>query len=69
MIKFLKAIYIIQEKREKDKSGFWRNYRRINPFNPLSYILLLIVPIIAFIAFGVVAMWDHLDKRNPFKYS
>lgn len=59
MRKTLKIFYIIQ------KSG---NKSRINPFNPLSYIFVILSIIIGIILFGIVGFWDHVDNKNPFKY-
>lgn len=63
MRKLLKLICVIQE---KDLAS--RIKRRINPFNPLSYIVIVITLIVAVLMFGCVGMWRELDLRNPFKY-
>ncbi len=69
----LKKLFIIQEVSNKDKDpklgrGF-STAMRFNPFNPLSYITLLIITIIGIMLFGVVGFWDKTDKgRNPFKW-
>jgi hypothetical protein len=42
--------------------------RRLNPFNPLSYIALIIIFIVALLMFGFVGMWEEMDLRNPFKW-
>jgi hypothetical protein len=42
---------------------------RLNPYNPLSYLLLVIVFISGIVCFGVVGFWREVDLKNPFKYN
>ena len=41
---------------------------RLNPYNPLAYILIILVFVVGIILYGVVGFWKEIDLRNPFKY-
>jgi hypothetical protein len=43
-----------------------RVYKRVNPFNPLSYVVLFSVIPVAIVMFGVVGAWKEIDFSNPF---
>jgi hypothetical protein len=60
----LKLIWVIQEK--KGLKG--RRVRRINPWNPLSYLVTVMVLIIGILTFGFVGIKDQIDSANPFKW-
>lgn len=45
-----------------------RNWRRINPYHPISYVVILFVLTSALLLFGFVGMWKEIDLRNPFKW-
>jgi hypothetical protein len=63
--KFLKAIGVLQEKRIKH--GFKR--KRLNPYNPLSYITIIVCVLIGIVLFGFVGITKEMDfSENPFKY-
>ncbi len=71
--KILKSLWILQEvdqrnKKEKLGKGF-SSAVRFNPFNPLSYVALIIILIMALLMFGFVGMWKEMDLRNPFKWN
>lgn len=57
----LKALCIIQIQRKY-------NSTRINPYNPLSYITIVLTILIGILMFGFVGVWKEIDLRNPFKY-
>ena len=72
MRRFLKALLILQEVSNKDKDvklgkGF-RTVCRLNPFNPLSYVTIIITIIVGLIMFGFVGIWKEMDFKNPFKW-
>lgn len=72
-LEFLKIIQIISNK-ERDKKGLKRlgNFyeaKRLNPYNPLSYVLILLVPIIGTLMFGLIGFWKEVGNVNPFKWS
>ena len=41
---------------------------RLNRYNPLSYILIILVFVVGIILYGVIGFWKEIDLRNPFKY-
>ena len=72
MQKFLKSIYVLQEVSNKNRipklgRGFSTAWR-LRVFNPLTYIVILLVLIIGIICFGIIGFWGQ-DKRNPFKWN
>ena len=42
--------------------------RRLNPYNPLSYLTLTIFFYVGIILFGVIGFWNEVDLNNPFKW-
>ena len=41
---------------------------RLNRYNPLSYILIILVFVVGITLYGVIGFWKEIDLRNPFKY-
>ena len=69
MRKLLKILFIIQEKKKLDEFKRTRTLRRINPYNPLSYLAMLITILLAIILYGFVGAWNEIDIfPNPFKW-
>ncbi len=73
MRKLLKQLYIVQEVSNKNKTpklgrGFSTAYR-MNPYNPLSYITIILTLIIGILAFGFVGVCKEVDLENPFKWN
>lgn len=67
MRKILTKIHVIQEK--KNERGFIRH--RLNPYNPLSYVYLVISFIAGLFYYGIRGLQDEMDirgKKNPFKW-
>lgn len=67
MDKFLKVLWVIQEKKCFTRLSSYTK-RRINPLNPLSYITLLTVFIVGILMFGLYGFWKEADLSNPFKW-
>jgi len=72
MRKLLKRLLIIQEVSNKGRNpqlgrGFF-TARRLNPFNPLSYVTVIIAAIIGIVMFGFVGIWKEVESKNPFKW-
>jgi len=67
MKKILKALFIYQEKEFPHPLRKYTK-RRLNPYNPLTYLLIAIVFLIGILKFGFVGIWKEIDTRNPFKY-
>ena len=72
MERFFKAIGVMQEVSNKGReTKLGRGYftaKRLNPYNPLSYLTVVILFIVGIIAYGVVGFWKDVDRRNPFKW-
>lgn len=72
MRKILKRLLIIQEvsnqNREPKLGRGFHEARRLNPFNPLSYITVVVAIIVGILIFGFVGVWKEMDLKNPFKW-
>jgi len=76
MKQLLIKLYIVQvvSNEERQKNGLKKlgrgffNTHRLNPFNPLSYIVVALVIPILILLYGFVGMWQQTDIRNPFKW-
>ena len=71
MMKLLKYLFIIQEVSNKNRNpklgkGFLEA-RRFNPYNPLSYVALILIMIVGILMFGFVGCWKYIGQ-NPFKW-
>lgn len=69
----LKYILVIQEVSNKDREprlgrGFL-TAKRLNPYNPLSYVIVVFTIIIAILMFGFYGFWKEVDHENPFKWN
>ena len=77
MKQLLIKLYIIQvvsneERHEKGLKRLGKGYfnaYRLNPFNPLSYIVFVLVILTLIPLYGFVGMWEQTDIRNPFKWN
>ena len=63
----LKYLLIIQEMEVKNDAWNRKTKTRINPFNPLSYIVYVIALIIAFFCYGF-NMGKEITTFNVFKW-
>jgi len=61
MIKLLIALKIIQEKKIKDPFGLTYKQSRLNPYNPLTYVLIICSFAIGLLMFGFVGFWDEVN--------
>lgn len=74
--KLLKHLHIVQEvdNNKRNNQGIKRLGRgyseayRLNPYNPISYIALIIMLIVGFLMFGFVGFWNETVTKNPFKW-
>ncbi len=75
-IKILKYLRIVQtvsnEERHKQRlkllgRGYF-NAHRFNPYNPLSYIALIIIIIAGILMFGFYGFWKEVPTINPFRW-
>lgn len=76
MRKILKYLHVTQtvsnEARTKQGlpklgRGFFDTHR-LNPYNPLSYITVIIVIVIGILMFGFVGIFKEIPISNPFKW-
>ena len=73
LLNYLKIIQTVSNE-ERHKLGIKRLGRgrfeahRINPYNPLSYITIVLVLIVGMLAFGIYGFWKETDTRNPFRW-
>ena len=73
----LKYLLIIQveSNEERQKAGLEKlgrgffNAHRFNPYNPLSYIAVIIILIVGILMFGFVGFWKQIDGINPFRWN
>jgi hypothetical protein len=77
MRKLLKKLYIVQEVSNELRhynglpslgKGYFNAYR-FNPYNPLSYIAIIIIFFVGIIMFGFYGFWKEVDIQNPFKWN
>lgn len=71
MRKLLKTLLIIQENKIFDdvlNPKRSRTLYRLNPFNPLTYIAIIIIFVIGILMFGFVGIKNEMDFTNPFKW-
>ncbi len=66
--KFLIFARVIQVRKLKDSFKLTYQEHRLNPFNPLTYVTILIAILVGIVMFGVVGVWKEIDLSNPFKY-
>lgn len=70
---YLNVIQVIYNE-ERVKNGLPKLGRgffhaiRLNPYNPLSYILIICVVVLGLILFGLVGFWEKVVLKNPFKW-
>jgi len=55
------ALKIIQEKKIKDTLGFTYKQSRLNPYNPLTYVVIICLFIIGLLMFGFVGFWNEVN--------
>jgi hypothetical protein len=61
LIKILIFLFIIQRIRATEGK---RELRRLNPYNPLSYIFIAGVILL----YGAILAWKEYGKEKPFKW-
>jgi hypothetical protein len=77
MRKILKTLYVIQvvSNKDRDKNGLKRlgdghfQAYRFNPYNPLSYLSIILIVSIGLFMFGFIGFWKQIDSKNPFKWN
>ena len=73
ILKYLKILQTVSnEQRHKQGlkrlgRGFFEEHR-FNPYNPLSYIAIIIILIVGILMFGFVGFWKETTTINPFMW-
>jgi hypothetical protein len=60
-----------EKRHEQGLKRLGRGYfeaHRFNPYNPLSYIVLITILIVGILMFGFVGFWKETTTINPFKW-
>jgi hypothetical protein len=68
MSKFYKAIGVVQERYSEDAFKKRRTMRRMNPYNPLTYVAIVIIVVMGIVLFGVIGFKDEIDLNKPFTW-
>lgn len=71
-MKIVEIITGFQEKSNKNRNpklgkGFSSAYR-LNPYNPMSYITITLLSVVAIFNIGFVGVYLEFKKHNPFKW-
>lgn len=67
-IKEVEVTLTIKDGLERKVLGF-RKWHRVNPYNPISYVVVLLMLVLGFLLFGIIGMWKEVDwLKNPFKW-
>lgn len=71
MRKFLKYLYVLQKvpNKERKLGRGCSTAIRLNPYNPLSYLTVIIAIFVGILMFGFIGFWKETDLRNPFKWN
>jgi preprotein translocase subunit SecF len=69
MKNWLRIIRVVQVREYKNALGSTYRKHRLNKWNPLTYIVLILGFILGVIMFGFKGVWREIDFKNPFKWS
>ncbi len=61
MRRLLKWLWVIQKRSIIDPLGRRQTQRRLNPFNPLTYLVILVSLIVGLVLFGLVGLKDEVN--------
>lgn len=67
MRKLLERLYVMQKKTYMDKYGTIRTLKRLNPYHPLTYIVIPMYYALAIAMYGFVGYKQEMDS-NFFKW-
>lgn len=67
MRKLLERLYVIQKKTHIDKHGVIYALKRLNPYHPLTYIVIPMYYALAIAMYGLVGHKQEMDS-NFFKW-
>lgn len=66
MEELLLLLRVFQERKIKQFAGVYRIQQRLNPYNPLSYLYIIIEFILSIFLYGILGTFKNIS--NPFKY-
>ncbi len=66
--KILKFLFVLQERIKTDVFNHKYKQRRLNPYNPLSYIFLMILYTIGLFAYGIIGLIEQTEPIREFKW-
>ena len=70
MRKVMKNLWVIQEKNFLDEFKRTRVKHRLNPYNPITYIFIVMSLVIGVVMFGVVGIKNEININElKFKWS
>jgi len=64
LVKILLFFFILQRRKATDHT---REFRRLNPYNPITYIFLSGLIAVSILLFGIVGVWES-GVFKPFKW-
>jgi len=71
---FLRVVEIVSND-ERKKNGLkrlgkgFREALRLNPYNPLSYIVFILMIVVGLFMYGLVGLFEKVAVNNPFKWN
>lgn len=68
MSKIFKALWIVQEKTIETRFKRKVKVQRMNPYNPLTYVAIVLIFALAVVCYGIVGIWERSDFKNLFRY-
>jgi hypothetical protein len=73
MRKFLIWIFVLQEVSNRNRNpklgkGFDKAHR-LNPFNPFTYLVIILAILTGLLLFGFIGIKREMDFSNPFKWN
>ena len=67
--KILMFLSVIQFKKELPNHKMYMvEKRRWNPFNPLTYVCLILLFIVGFVLYGVKGVFEETEIKDAFKW-
>ncbi len=67
--KVLKFLYIVQERELRNGRRFPVKQRRLNPYNPLTYVFVIIIHFIGFFWVGLRVLIYENNTLKEFKWN
>ena len=77
MKKIFKFLFILQERKvnitltkkiDRTETHYYKTQKRLNPFNPLTYIVITIGFIVSVILFGIIGWKEEFNLHKELKW-